>query len=188
MLLLRLLRASLPLLGLATATLCADTDYNFTVRVTDADGDFSDKAFTLKVLSAPPLASFDSWAELNISNPAKRGHYDDADGDGIANVIEYAFNLDPNTPEGLDSQPTIQLGSNKISITFYRDGAKSDIIYLVEGSDDLTAWNDVLYNSANPGLGYETNNNGDFMTVEDTKYLDTSTQQRYLRVRVLPAE
>lgn len=185
---LRLLKIFPFVFGLAAAPLFADTDYNFTVRVTDVDGDFSEKAFTLRVISAPPLENFGDWASTNISNSSLRGFYDDADGDGIINLIEYAFDLSPNSPDGLNSQPTVQLGADRISITFLRDEAKSDIIYMVEGTDDLTEWNEVLYNSSNPGPGYETNNNGTRMTVEDTQTLGPATPQRYLRVKILPPQ
>lgn len=176
------------LLVFGTAPLFADTVYPFTVRVTDEDGDFDEKEFTLRVLSAPPLTNFGDWATDNINNAELRGYYDDADGDGIPNLIEYAFWLDPNAPDGLDSQVSVQLGADRISITFLRDASKSDIIYLVEGTSNLSEWNDVLYNSASPGAGYESNNNGDYMTVQDTEPLSSGAPQRYLRVRVLPPE
>ncbi|MDX2111099.1 MAG: hypothetical protein SFY80_12730 [Verrucomicrobiota bacterium] len=172
-------------LGLLAAPALYAGVYNFTVRVTDANGSFDEKPFSLTVLPAPPLAEFTSWAETAIPNPADRDPLADPDGDGVPNLLEYAFNLSPTAADGMDARPTVQLEQDKVSITFFRDAAKSDIIYMVEGSDDLQAWSDLIYNSSSPAPEYANNNAGTKMKITDTKTVDSAQPRRFMRVRIV---
>ncbi len=64
----------------------------------------------------------------------------DADQDGIANLIEYAFALDPNgvTPSSSLPQPTRSDGT--LSYNFNVPAGPTGLIYSAECSTDLTTW------------------------------------------------
>lgn len=175
------------LLGLTTALLSplsAATTYNFTARVEDADGDAATRDFSLTVQEAPPLAQFTVWATANITDPAQRGDLADPDGDGLSNLAEYAFNLNPTVSDATSARPVLNVAAGRLSLSFVRDSGKTDIIYLVDGGSTLTAWTDVLYDSSNPPVGLEDNNDGTRMRVEDSQA--PGTNPRFLRVRVEP--
>lgn len=158
--------------------------HEFTVRCTDADGDFAEKAMILRILPAPDLSLFSSWVE-QIPSPDERGYQHDPDQDGIPNFLEYAFNLSPQVADGQDAQPVVTLTGHTISINFVRDAGKSDLLYLVEAGESLSAWNEIIYDSSSPEAEYSVNNQGPRMVVKDTKELDGIMARRFLRVRVM---
>ena len=87
----------------------ASTTVNFPVagtyvlRLTANDGAIASYA-ELTSTVATSVTSFASWAS-GITDPTKRGPSDDADGDSIVNLLEFALGLDPNvsTSAGLPS-------------------------------------------------------------------------------------
>jgi hypothetical protein len=67
----------------------------------------------------------------------------DPDEDGRSNLLEYAFNSDPQVFDGpgLPGSLVVELeGGNHLAIRFRRVTAASDIIYQVESSADLGEW------------------------------------------------
>ncbi|MDP0495351.1 MAG: hypothetical protein Q7Q73_03995 [Verrucomicrobiota bacterium JB024] len=76
---------------------------------------------------------FDEWNAGRGLVPAG-----DDDGDGVSNLLEYAFDMNPAAPdpnllprmERVDGQPVLR---------FRRDVRNSDIVYLIEATDSLTA-------------------------------------------------
>lgn len=169
---------------LTSLGLQATQNYDVTIRVTDQDGDYDEKPFTILVQEAPPLEGFAGWA-AQIPDPQMRDHADDPDGDGLPNLLEYAFNFSPTIPQSGGTQPVVSLANGKISITFVRDVGKSDIVYLVEGSESLANWSEVIYNSSSPAPEYSVNNAGPAMQVWDTEQLTSPNVRRFLRVKVL---
>ena len=87
----------------------------------------------------------------------------DPDGDGIANLMEYALNLDPKVPAtaGLPTvgQTTVG-GSQYLTLTYTSVIAATGITYVPQVSGDLRTWNS--------GTGYtvavSTTNNADNVT------------------------
>jgi fibronectin-binding autotransporter adhesin len=100
---------------------------------------------------------FVAWA-AQISNPAQRGKTDDADGDGLDNLTEFAFDSNPSsgTASGKIQAKGFTLGGENalvISIpvrngtgTFSADAnglvspATAGVIYRVQGGTDLSTW------------------------------------------------
>jgi hypothetical protein len=79
----------------------------------------------------------DSQAKLEISGPSA-----DPDQDGYANVVEYAFGLDPNRPDrGSSLKGTFEKTDLLIGFPIVR-GA-SDITYRISLSTDLKNWTEV---------------------------------------------
>lgn len=79
-----------------------------------------------------------------LANAAISGDAADPDGDGIPNLLEYAFGLDPRAPDSA-GLPTIGLGIVN-SVTYltlsFRQARAADLAYRVETSGDLgvNAW------------------------------------------------
>ncbi|WP_200268118.1 lamin tail domain-containing protein [Luteolibacter pohnpeiensis] len=88
--------------------------------------------------------SFETWAShQNLTGSS----LDDDDGDGLVNLLEYAFNSDPaSTNQGPDSglqQLTVDGNvETYLTITFLRNIAATDLTYHVEFSTDLESWED----------------------------------------------
>lgn len=74
----------------------------------------------------------------------------DANGDGVANLVEYALGLDPRAND--DGTPPLVTRTTgtvaALQIAFDRDAAKTDLNYLVESSQDLSLWTTVAQSIA----------------------------------------
>lgn len=82
--------------------------------------------------------TYQSWATTN-SLTGLPG--DDDDGDGVSNLLEFALNGDPNSPDP-SILPTIATNNNILTLTFDRPTGISGLTYLVEFSTDLVNWSD----------------------------------------------
>ena len=60
-------------------------------------------------------------------------------GDGINNLVKYALNLDPLSicSSGL---PVVALQNGHMTLTYKRNNAATDLVYIVEGSSDFVNW------------------------------------------------
>lgn len=98
--------------------------------------------------NAPPtLTPYDTWRAANFgaltNNPAISGDLADPDGDDIANLLEYALNLDPNyaSVRGLPTGGTQPVADDRyLTLEFTRVAVNTDITYTVQVSGDLTNW------------------------------------------------
>ncbi|NNC88389.1 MAG: DUF11 domain-containing protein, partial [Akkermansiaceae bacterium] len=95
------------------------------------------------------------------------GHGGNADGDIHPNLIEYALGLDPTT--GLDNAPGFcaelaDPATGRIDASFTRPFGIQDVIYTLQGSNDLLgAWTDLATIPAGevPGAPFTVTSNGD---------------------------
>ena len=82
----------------------------------------------------------------NANTPAIAGDLADPDGDGLANVAEYAFASDPNAPSAA-SLPIVAteivVGSTFVTITYTRDTTRADIVCQPQCTDDFVTWTDL---------------------------------------------
>jgi uncharacterized delta-60 repeat protein len=85
--------------------------------------------------TTPSGPTFSSWVTDKALPPGKDGPLDDADADGIENLIEYALDLEP-----LQSDPSALpvLENGVLNYTYVR--LRSDILYTAETSENLTNW------------------------------------------------
>ncbi len=118
-------------------------------------------------------------------------------GDGISNLMKYAFGLDPNV-SGVESLPQPQVQNHTVSgttnpyltITFPRQLGAGNLAYVVESTGDLTqTWTTICtatgtLPASGPGLVSELNH-GDvhLLTIRDTVPISSATR-RFLRIRV----
>jgi hypothetical protein len=85
-----------------------------------------------------PGDRFDTWAAANgLSSPSG-----DEDGDGISNLTEYAFNLDPNVRD-FTSPLVMSPAANTYSLQFTLDLMKTDIDFFLQKSSDLASWTTI---------------------------------------------
>lgn len=80
------------------------------------------------------LAHFDS-----IDNAGDAADMADPDGDGLANLIEYALDLDPTAPSAPGLPQASAAGDNWI-YTYSRPMSRTDVTLVVEVSTDLSSW------------------------------------------------
>ena len=145
--------------------------------------------------------SYRAWQSLyfspaQIATPTTTGALADFDGDGIANLLEFALNLDPTFNEhaimlsdtGLRGLPVVRLenisGADHMTIEFVRrtGGSGSGLIYNPRFSSDLEDWQAVGTESVvaiNPR--WERVKIVDSLTTHDTA-------KRFARVKVTLVE
>ena len=145
--------------------------------------------------------SFSAWRTLyftpaEILAPAKSGLLADSDSDGIANLLEFALNLDPTFNEravmtpatGLRGLPVCRVeniaGTDRLTMEFVRQktGSGGGLTYIAEYSSDLSDWQAV-------GAVSTTSLNPRWERVKITDSLSTNdTSKRFARLRVTMAE
>ena len=104
---------------------------------------------TLEVVVDPE--SFQNWMD-NLppgDQPpvGQRGPQDTPAGDGVANLLKYAFGLLPMVPAA-DAQPKLVGVGGNLSLEFSRNPG-ANVSYLLQGSDDLEDWTEVTIDSEN---------------------------------------
>ncbi|MCU0750776.1 MAG: hypothetical protein MUF13_14650, partial [Akkermansiaceae bacterium] len=73
------------------------------------------------------------------ANSGNGGNSADPDHDGVANIVEFAFGLNPNSGSSLQPPPAVLSGGN-LSFTFTQPTGVSCINYGAEWSTDLIQW------------------------------------------------
>ncbi|MEZ5385131.1 MAG: PQQ-dependent sugar dehydrogenase [Prosthecobacter sp.] len=119
-----------------------------------------------------PPTPFENWLATyypgNLTGQFVDPNGDD-DEDGIKNQIEYAFGLNPLSKElttdfGATTAPAAD-DATDFTATFRRDTIASDLIYLLEVSEDLSMWTTIA--SSTNGEYVSGENGGDIVS-EDT--------------------
>jgi hypothetical protein len=144
-----------------------------------------------------PLTYQDWAAGHGLSGPAA-DIYADPDGDGVCNLMEYAFNLSPEAQDQsalpqfqmqsftVDQQPGIYL-----SVQFLRQLGTSNLTYVVQGSSDLITWTDLCTAtgaSAPSGPGFVSESGTGYqrqVLARDTVARDTAPGCRFARFKLI---
>ena len=143
------------------AGLVPGTKYYYRMRgarpTTGATTPWSNAAWGIPI-DPPPLIPFNEWADsfgLAGNNAAEEA---DPAGDGIANLLKYAFNMDPTVsyqgddrilrPDGGQSGlPAIVVrddeGRSRVELSFVARRNAQDLSYRVQGSSNLLDWQNV---------------------------------------------
>jgi hypothetical protein len=155
----------------SVSSLSPGTVYNF--RITALNGTDSSSEMTTTLTT---WTSHEEWRFSNFGTIANSGDAADhakPSSDGMQNLLKYALGLSATaTASSTNESLHTDLSSNaRLTHTFMR--ARSELIYTVEGSDDLITWTRI---AENPGTV------GEAVTVTDTA--PTSTKQRFIRLKV----
>ena len=147
-------------------------------------GDAAQPVFSLPVtLSVTPIGT---WRQTHFGTAEDSGSAadtSDPDSDGLINIIEYAFNLDPNVPSASPIS-FAALGGHLIVIFNRAHPAPADISYIAEVTDDLGSGN---WSSGPAFTSESVVDNGDgtaTVTVTDLTPVG-STAAHFLRIRIV---
>ncbi len=80
--------------------------------------------------------TFEQWAAERIADFNQRGLTDDPGGNGVSNLISYAFGMPPLSPS-LFGLPVIELLGDTLNVDHQRTPNTIDLIYTYEVSTDL---------------------------------------------------
>ncbi|HWC59876.1 MAG TPA: hypothetical protein VHC44_09300, partial [Verrucomicrobiae bacterium] len=146
----------------------------------------------------PPLSSYATWKLAHFgadaNDPAVAGDNADPDGDGIPNILEYAFGSDPMVADA--NKPLIgTIGSNYFQLQFNRNTLATDLTYSAEAAFGFPGtWSNLA--TYLPGSGWTTNTPGSTVTessLDDsnqimqviiTDPMDPSTTNRFFQLNV----
>lgn len=133
--------------------------------------------------------SYDAWkanhfTAAELIDASISGDAADPDGDGLANLVEYALGSDPKTADRTGHPaPMIQTlnGQPYLTLSFRRLLLAYEISYTVEVSDDLVHWRSTAQPVGNPTLGQDG-----FLTetYRDETPIGYGTSARFLRVSI----
>ncbi|MCF7733147.1 MAG: PQQ-dependent sugar dehydrogenase [Akkermansiaceae bacterium] len=93
------------------------------------------------IRSTPPLTPIDAWRQLHFNTTENAGDAADDfdfDHDGLANLIEYAYGLDPKDGGSL-SLPQPQVTEAGFGVTFTQPAGVAGVIYQAEWSTSLAS-------------------------------------------------
>ena len=98
---------------------------------------------------APALSRRETWLRQYFPTPGT--YVDDAadlDGDGIVNLLEYAYGFSPlsanGAASGMQTSSSGTPGSVVFTVTFRRDPRAVDLTYELQTSDDLVTWTTIV--------------------------------------------
>src|SRR5262249_45841142 len=144
------------------------------------------------------FSPLETWRIANFGNPndlAASGDAADPDGDGISNLLEYAFGLDPLavSSNGAPSASIVDVsGTNYLAMTFRRATNATDCTFTAMVADDLFHWQagssysgtdsaPITLNTTE--LSRLSSNGIETITVRDNVPI-WSASQRFMRLRV----
>ena len=88
---------------------------------------------------------YSDWVTITFGGvtPGVTGKSDDPDGDGVANLVEYVFRLDPRLPDPQAALPQATLSRQGITLTYTTVKLPEGISVTPELSGDLASWTDA---------------------------------------------
>ncbi len=116
----------------------ATTSATFAVRITNVYGTAQSAPAGLTV-SAPPSSGFTAWLATNHLTGDAAQPTADPDGDGRANLVEYALGTSPTSPD-TSSVGTLVETPNGWVFRFTRPASATGLVYEVSSSSDLASW------------------------------------------------
>jgi hypothetical protein len=136
-----------------------------------------------------------AWRKIYFSSTtATNGFYADTadfDGDGLANLAEYALGGDPTQPDSQQHAPSGSLDSNhRLQFTFSCDASLTNITYTVQTSADLATWSDVARSiggaatSAINSSGFLITDSGQNLRLVTVTTPAVNEQKRFLRLQI----
>jgi autotransporter-associated beta strand protein len=124
--------------------------------VVDATADFGDgpvAGLCLELLVGGDPNRFSQWQALHfgdpeeLANPEISGPAANPSGDGVNNLLRYAFGVGPADPVA-HLLPNLVAGNGGTVFRFVYDPSKEDLLWRVHSSNDLSDWSQTLWDSA----------------------------------------
>jgi hypothetical protein len=116
---------------------------------------FGSGGFDLEAVGAvSTMMTYAEWPQRGTLPEGTGGEADDADGDGVANLLEYAFARVPGLHDGSDNLPACRMVSTEGGVfgalEFIRDERLADLVYEVQASASPAAndWTTIARSSA----------------------------------------
>jgi hypothetical protein len=127
------------------------------------------------------VATYGTWRAVQLYEGSDPGGPGEApNGDGITNLLRYAFGLDPSEPGGTHTTTALDQ-EDFLVIRFPADLSLTDVAYRVEASPNLTSWTETLYDSSTDPQPQRLNG---LLEVRDLLPIHATDRTRFLRVRV----
>ena len=163
---------------------------DLTVRATDTNGNTADASFRVEVTQTNSMRWLRTYfTDVQIEAGLDTSDDIDMTGDGITNLLAYAFNLDPRIfHRDLLPAPNID-GANRLTFGFVRDTRATDLTYRVEAGPAPGSLQTIAQSSGGSvpsGSGVITESGGSTtrtVTVSDTVTAEQS-QIRFMRLVV----
>lgn len=131
--------------------------YTLRVTVRDRAGQAAESRVTVQVAETQVSWRNGFFGAGDLEDPALEGTVwgaeADPDGDGVVNLLEYAFELDPLLPDnGALPQPLMidEAGVEYLAIVFRRNSRASDLVFTPQVSSDLQTWQGGLVPVGDP--------------------------------------
>lgn len=110
----------------------------------DAWETFGSGGFDLEAVGVISRAmAFATWQTQRGLATGQQGELADPDGDGVPNLLEYAFARLPLVADNADPTSTLAIDNGRLEISFTRDERAVDLLYEVQASDDLAQWTTI---------------------------------------------
>ena len=135
--------------------------------------------------SLPPATKWNQWKLAHLDGHALGQPTDDADGDGVANLVEFFRGTSPTSaadrPSGPGEQPQVSVADGK-SYLEMRVSRRRDrpVTFTPEVSGDLTSW------TSGNNHTRVVSDTADALTVRDTVPIGEAGNARFLRIKVSP--
>ncbi len=98
------------------------------------------------VMAGPvDFEGYADWVALQFTpeeaaNEAVSGPFASAGGDGLPNLVKYAFGLNPKVPAPMEELPELVADAEGLTLSFNRLKNGADVTYIIEFSTNLTDW------------------------------------------------
>ncbi len=151
----------------------------YSVIVTNASGSSTSTSATVTVAVA---SAIEGWRQTHFGTTANAGNaadFADPDSDGLSNLLEYASGRDPNLADATPIATLDKTGDGlRLTLTYTRV-ADPDLVYTVQGTDDLAGtpvWATIASSTGSANVAGP-------VTVTDTQLI-SATPHRFLRLDV----
>ena len=135
-------------------------------------------------LFAPPVDSvlpFVSWQQFYFGDSPPE-ILEDIDEDGLDTLEEFAFNLNPTTPDSVSQPIAMTVRGGAVEMTFSRWKEPNGVTYEMESSGDLNAWDNSNISIETVGPPVDNNDGTETVTLRAT--VAPGLQRQFVRLKL----